>query len=75
MRAPDTGRLRQPEDLIPDRSNDAPLEEAGVATCMVNLDGAKAFRTRNLACWAYRREKTSLEVRYGGGIKTARRFH
>ena len=47
------------------------FEEAGIRRLhMVDLDGAKASEPRNLAVLERVASKTSLEVQYGGGIKS-----
>ena len=47
------------------------FEEAGIRRLhMVDLDGAKASEPRNLAVLERIAAKTSLEVQYGGGIKS-----
>lgn len=47
------------------------FEEAGIRRLhMVDLDGAKASEPRNLAVLERVATKTSLEVQYGGGIKS-----
>ena len=48
------------------------FEEAGIRRLhMVDLDGAKASEPRNLAVLERVATKTTLEVQYGGGIKSA----
>lgn len=47
------------------------FEEAGIRRLhMVDLDGAKASEPRNLAVLERVATKTTLEVQYGGGIKS-----
>ena len=47
------------------------FEEAGIRRLhMVDLDGAKASEPRNLAVLERIAARTSLEVQYGGGIKS-----
>ena len=52
------------------------FEEAGIRRLhMVDLDGAKASEPRNLAVLERIAARTSLEVQYGGGIKSREALH
>ena len=52
------------------------FEEAGIRHLhMVDLDGAKASEPRNLAVLERIAARTSLEVQYGGGIKSREALH
>ena len=52
------------------------FEEAGIRLLhMVDLDGAKASEPRNLAVLERIAARTSLEVQYGGGIKSREALH